>query len=244
MDISRESRKDRNNTDGLILLAAAAGLSFLIALLVVLFYAPREQVMGDVQRIFYFHVAAGWVGGLAYGIAAVCGARYLWKPHESFDDAGHAAVEIGFVFTLINVLTGSIWARPIWNTWWTWDPRLVTATVMAVMYAGYLLLRRSISNVESQRRIAAGYALLSFLSVPMTFLSIRLFRTIHPVVFGTVMQGDAMTGLSNRMLVSLAVSLLSFSFLFVVFLLYRIRLSQLSRQVEDAQWERFEAEKA
>lgn len=243
MGISRGLSNERKKPDALNLFAAVSGLAFLVALLMVVYYAPREQVMGDVQRIFYFHVAAGWVGGLAYGVAAVCGALYLWKPHDSYDDAGHAAVEIGLVFTLVNVVTGSIWARPIWNTWWTWDPRLVTATVMAVMYAGYLLLRHSIANVESRSRIAAGYALLSFLSVPMTFFSIRLFRTIHPVVFGTAMQGDTMTGLSGRMLVSLAVSLLSFTFLFVVFLIFRIRLARLSRLVEDAQWARLDAEK-
>jgi heme exporter protein C len=157
---------------------------FAVALYMVLFYAPREAVMGEVQRIFYFHVAAGWVGALAFMVTAVTGIFYLLRGERHWDVIALASVEIGVVFTFINIVTGSIWARPIWNTWWTWDPRLVTATVMELIYVAYLMLRQGIEDPDRRARFAAVYGIVGFLSVPLTFLSIRIFRTIHPVVVG------------------------------------------------------------
>ena len=110
---------------GLKALNWLTGALFLVALYLVLFYAPREAVMGDVQRVFYFHVAAGWVGALAFLVTAVTGAIYLARRDAKWDRVALASVEIGIVFTFVNIVSGSIWARPIWNTWWTWDPRLV-----------------------------------------------------------------------------------------------------------------------
>jgi len=224
-------------------LAVASAVLCLVSLLMVLYYAPREQVMGDVQRIFYFHVAAGWVGGLAFAVAASSGGLYLWQAEERYDDVEYASIEIGLVFTLANILTGSIWAKPVWNTWWTWDPRLVTASVMAVIYVGYLLLRRSLPESASRPTITAGYALLGFLSVPLTFFSIRLFRTIHPVVFVAAMDGLGMSSLRGRMMLTLLTCVLAFSLVYVVFLLFRIRLLQLGRRVRTMQWEQYDRQR-
>ena len=141
--------------------------------------------MGDVQRVFYFHVSAGWVGMLSFLVAAVAGVLYLLKGQRKWDIVGLAAVEIGIVFVFINIVTGSIWARPIWNTWWTWDPRLTTATVMELIYLAYLMLRQGIEDPDRRARFGAVYTIVGFLSVPLTFFSARLFRTIHPVVIGT-----------------------------------------------------------
>ncbi|MBN2555260.1 MAG: cytochrome c biogenesis protein CcsA [Anaerolineales bacterium] len=215
----------------------AAALAVGIAFLAALAYAPREEVMGDVQRIFYFHVSTGWVGGLGFMVAAVCGGLYLRRPSDNLDDIGHAAVEIGLVFTVINIITGSIWARPVWNTWWTWDPRLITASIMAVVYAGYLALRFSIELPESRGRMSAGYAILGFVSVPMTFFSIRLFRTIHPVVVGTGAAAAESIGMSGRMAGTLMLSLAAFTLLFAALLTHRLRLSRLQRLVEHRSWE-------
>ncbi|MRR31109.1 cytochrome C assembly protein, partial [bacterium] len=121
-----------------LLLAAATLMVFL--------YAPTEAVMGLVQKVFYFHVAAGWTGMLGYFVALVAGIAYLTTHKRIWDIVGLAGVEIGLVFMLINIITGSIWARPIWNTWWTWDPRLTTATIMELVYAAYLMLRQGIED--------------------------------------------------------------------------------------------------
>jgi heme exporter protein C len=205
----------------------------LIASYMVFFYAPMEAVMGNVQRVFYFHVAAGWVGMLGFLVAAITGGIYLRSGDRKWDLASLASVEIGMVFAFINVITGAIWARPIWNTWWTWDPRLTTATIMLLIYAAYLLLRQGIEDPDRRARFGAVYAIVGFLSVPLTFFSARLFRTIHPVVIGTNQPGA--TGafdMTPLMLQTFLFSLLTFTFIFAVLLWHRIRVGKLADKVE------------
>ena len=205
----------------------------LVATYMVFFYAPQEAVMGDVQRVFYFHVAAGWVGMLGFIVAAVVGIIYLVGGDRKWDTVGVSAVEIGIVFIFINIVTGSIWARPIWNTWWTWDPRLTTATVMLLIYIAYLLLRQGIEDPDRRARFGAVYAIIGSLSVPLTYFSARLFRTIHPIVIGG---GDpSVTGtfdMTPIMLQTFMFGLLTFTFIFVDLLWHRIRLGRQAEQVE------------
>ncbi len=209
------------------------GALFIVALYLVLFYAPREMVMGDVQRVFYFHVAAGWVGGLAFLVTAIAGGVYLRRGDHRWDQVALASVEIGLVFTFANIVSGSIWARPIWNTWWTWDPRLVTASIMELIYIAYLLLRQGVEDPARRARFGAVYGIVGFISVPLTFLSIRIFRTIHPVVIGS---GDpSATGSFNmvpEMRVAFFFSLFTFTFIYATFLWHRLRLQRLAEKVE------------
>ena len=206
---------------------------FIIAVLMVFFYAPTEAVMGQVQRVFYFHVSAGWVGMLSFMAAAIAGIAYLRTSKRLWDIIGLSAVEIGIVFIFINIVTGSIWARPIWNTWWTWDPRLTTATVMELIYAAYLMLRQGIEDPDRRGRFGAVYAILGFVSVPLTFLSARLFRTIHPIVIGTNQPNAAgQFDMSPTMLQTFLFSLLTFTFIFVDLLWHRYRLGRLADRVE------------
>ncbi|HUV29174.1 MAG: cytochrome c biogenesis protein CcsA [Anaerolineales bacterium] len=217
----------------LTILDIATVVLLLIATYMVFFYAPQEAVMGDVQRVFYFHVAAGWVGMLSFMGAAIAGIVYLIKKDRKWDIVGLAAVEIGIVFLFINVVTGSIWARPIWNTWWTWDPRLTTATVMLLIYLAYLMLRQGIEDPDRRARFGAVYAIIGSLSVPLTYFSARIFRTIHPIVIGS---GDPnasgsfdMTPLMTR---TFMFSLLTFTFIFFDLFWHRIRLGRKADQVE------------
>ena len=205
----------------------------LIATLMVFFYAPLEAVMGQVQRVFYFHVAAGWVGMLGFLVAAISGVIYLVKGNRKWDIVELAGVEIGMTFAFINVVSGSIWARPIWNTWWTWDPRLTTATIMLLIYAAYLMLRAGIDDPDRRARFGAVYAIIGFLSVPLTFFSARLFRTIHPVVIGSNQPGsEGAFDMSTLMLQTFLFSLLTFTFIFVDLLWHRIRLGKLADEVD------------
>jgi len=207
---------------------------FLIAIWMVLFYAPTEAVMGNVQRVFYFHVAAGWVGMLGFLVAAVVGVLYLRSGKRKYDIVGVAAVEVGLVFAFINIVSGSIWARPIWNTWWTWDPRLTTATVMELIYAAYLMLRQGIDDADRRARFGAVYVLLGFASVPLTFLSARLFRTIHPIVIGTNQSGSmGQFDMAPKMLQAFLFSLLTFTFIFVDILWHRVRLGLFAEKIEE-----------
>ncbi len=220
---------------GLKLLTGLTALFFALALYLVFFYAPREAVMGDVQRVFYFHVAAGWVGALAFLVTAIAGGLYLARGERRWDQLALASVEIGVIFTAVNIISGSIWARPIWNTWWTWDPRLVTATIMELIYVAYLMLRQGIEDPDRRARFGAVYGIVGFISVPITFLSIRIFRTIHPVVVGS---GDPTAegafDMTPKMLQAFMFSLLTFTFLYATLLWHRFRLQQLAEKVE--QW--------
>ncbi len=217
----------------LTVLDVVAIVSFVVATALVFFYAPLERVMGAVQKVFYFHVAAGWVGMLSFLMAAIVGVLYLIRKDLKWDFVGVAAVEIGIAFTLINVVTGAIWARPIWNTWWTWDPRLTTATIMELVYFAYLMLRSGIEEPERRARFGAVYAIIGFLSVPLTFFSIRLFRTIHPVVIGSNDPGAmGAFDMTPRMTQVFLFSLVAFTIVYFDLLWHRIRLGKLAERVE------------
>ncbi len=210
----------------------------LIATWMVLFYAPLERVMGEVQRVFYFHVASGWIGMVSFFVAMVAGILYLRRPKEKWDILGVAAVEVGLVYSLVNIVTGSIWARPAWNSWWTWDPRLVTATIMELVYLAYLMLRQGIEEPERRARFGSVYAILGFVSVPLTYFSIRIWRTIHPVVIGS---GDPSAegafDMTAKMTQSFMFALLTFTVLGATILWHRYRLGRLQAAVDEMRME-------
>ncbi len=217
----------------LTLLDYGSVLLLLVATAMVFFYAPMEAVMGNVQRIFYFHVPAWWVGMLGLLVAAVSGVLYLARGNRVWDIVGVSAIEISITFVLIGLVTGSVWARPAWNTWWTWDPRLTTAAILELIYLAYLMLRSGIDDPDRRARFGAVYAIVGSVSVPITWFSIRLLRTIHPVVIGS---GDPTAqgtfDVTAPMLQTLMVSLLAFSVIFLTLLWHRIRLGRLADRVE------------
>lgn len=206
---------------------------FIIAVGMVFFYAPTEAVMGQVQRVFYFHVATAWVGMLGFLAAGAAGIAYLRTRNRRWDIVSLSAVEISLVFFFTAIVMGSIWARPAWGTWWTWEPRLTTATIVELVYAAYLLLRQGIEDPDRRARFGAIYTLLGFISVPLTFVAIRLFRTIHPVVIGSgsaEAQGDF--NMTPRMFQTMMFSVITFSFVFASLLWHRIRLGVLAEKAE------------
>ncbi len=217
----------------LSILDTVTALLFVIAVGMVFFYAPKEAVLGNVQRVFYFHVSTAWVGMLGFLVSAAAGVVYLVRGDRKWDTAGLAAVEISVVFLFIAIVSGSIWARPSWGTWWTWDPRLTTATIMELVYAAYLMLRSGIEDPDRRARFGAVYSLIAFVSVPLTFLSIRIWRTIHPVVIGSSdPSAEGGFSMTPKMLQTFMFSLLVFSVLFVDLLWRRIRIGRLADRVE------------
>ena len=198
-----------------------------------LVFAPTEAVMGNVQRVFYFHVGTAWVGLIGFVVAAVTGIIYLVTKDMKWDRVEVAAVEVSTMFFFITIVLGSIWARPAWNTWWTWDPRLTTAAVTELIYIAYFMLRAGMEDPEKRARFGAVYALLGGLSAPITFMVIRLFRTIHPVVVGN--QSAAAQGgfdMSGNMLTAMFVALGVFTVIFIDLMWHRIRMGNLEEQVE------------
>lgn len=205
---------------------------FVVSVLMVFFYAPTEKVMGEVQRVFYFHVATAWVGMLGFMAAGISGIGYLRTGNRKWDTASLSAVEISLVFFFITIIMGSIWARPTWGTWWTWDPRLTTATIVELVYAAYLLLRQGVEDPDRRARFGAVYTLVGFISVPLTFLSIRLLRTIHPVIIANGEASEGGMNMTPKMLQTMIFSVLTFSFIFSSLLWHRIRLGLLAEKVE------------
>jgi heme exporter protein C len=213
-------------------------LLFLAALCMVFLYAPLEATMNYVQKIFYFHIANAWVGMLGFIAAAVAGVVYLVKHDQKWDIVELAAVEISLVFFLIAIAAGAIWARPTWGTYWTWEPRLTTAAILEMVYIAYLLLRQGIDDPDRRARFSAVYTLVGAISVPITFMSIRLFRTIHPVVIGTNASSSLGSfDMTSKMLVTMFFALFTFSVIFVNLFWHRIRLGQLAQQVEQLKLE-------
>jgi heme exporter protein C len=217
----------------LIILDVVTAILFIAALAMVFIFAPVEAVMGLVQKVFYFHVASAWVGMLSFLVAAVAGIIYLRNADRKWDIVSLSSVEIGLVFAIIAIISGSIWAKPIWNTWWTWDPRLTTTAIMALVYAAYLMLRAGLEDPDRRARISAVYSIIGAVSVPLTFFSIRIFRTIHPVVIGS---GDPTASgsfdMAPKMLITFIFSLIVFTVLFVDLLRHRVKLGQLADEVE------------
>ncbi len=204
-----------------------------IASYLALVFAPTEAVMGEVQRVFYFHIGTAWVGLLGFIIAAIAGIAYLVTKDMKWDRFEVAAVEVSTVFFFITIVLGSIWARPAWNTWWTWDPRLTTAAVTELIYIAYFMLRQGMEEPEKRARFGAVYTLLGGISAPITFMVIRLFRTIHPVVIGS--QSAAAQGgfsMTSDMKIAFFFGLFAFTVIFIDLMWHRIRLGSLQEKVE------------
>mgnify|MGYP001448797158 CR=1 FL=1 len=197
------------------------------ALVLILFFTPTERVMGPVQKVFYFHVSAAWAGMLSFLVAAVGGGLYLAQRKMKWDWLSLSAIEVGVVFGLIAILSGMIWAQPIWNTWWVWDPRLTTTAIMELIYLAYFILRSSLDTPESRARLGAVYAIVSAVTVPLTFFSIRLFRTIHPVVIATESSGGGAFNMTSRMQLAFFSSLFVFTLLLIDLIWHRYILAQI-----------------
>jgi heme exporter protein C len=207
---------------------AVSAVAMAVALFIVFLVVPPEAVMGDLQRIFYFHVAHAWVGYLALFVAFIGSLLFLAKRKLRWDRLGHCSVEIGLVFMTGAIITGSIWAKASWGVWWTWEPRLTTSAVLWAIYASYLTLRRALEDQGRRARVSAVYGVLGFVSVPINFMAIRWWRTVHPLVFDS-----GGSNLSPAMLATLIFSVATFTLLFVTLLVYRLRLERTSALIQD-----------
>jgi heme exporter protein C len=177
------------------------------------------------QRIFYIHMGCNLGAFAGFMLSVVGSVVYLVKRDLDWDRVAQAAIEAGLVFGLGTVVTGMFWAKPTWNTYWTWDPRLTTSTITVLVYIAYLLFRNGVDNRRTRARFGSIYAILAFLSVPLTFFSARFFRSIHPVVFGNEnpdAQGSFAIG-AQTMQQTLLFSIIGFCVLFSVLVIFRWR---------------------
>ena len=199
----------------------------LLALYFIFIYAPVEKTMGVIQKVFYIHVPAAFLAYLAFLITFLASILYLYRKDSKWDIVAHCAVETGIIYCTIVLITGPIWAKPVWNVWWTWDPRLTTTLILWFTYVAYLMLRKSVK--ENQRaNLAAVFGIIGFINVPITFFSIRLWRTIHPVIITS--RGFNM---SQPMKISLFVTFIAFCFLFFSILISRIKLERIKIRIDE-----------
>lgn len=195
------------------------GVLGLLDIYFALLWSPPERQMGNLIRIMYFHVGSAWIAFLAFFVTFVCSILYLLRRNLLFDRIAVSSAEIGVVFTTLTLITGSLWARPIWNTWWTWDPLLTTTLILWFLYVGYLLLRGTMAGMERRARISAVFGIVAFVDVPIIHFAVEWWRSIHPLVIDNT--GIYMPG---KMLFTLMFGVVTF------FLLYLLLLYMRSRQ--------------
>ncbi len=206
-------------------LGLPTGLLMLTSIYMVFAWVPTEADQGIVQRIFYFHVPCAWVAFAAFGLVAICGIFYLWLGQQVWDDLGYAAAECGMVFCTLVLITGSLWAKPIWGAWWTWDSRLTTTLILWLLYGGYLLLRAMADDTPQVARFAAVIGVIAAADVPVVIVSVRLWRTIHPAVLVTRQGGHGLE--DPRMVMTLLVAMIAFTALFAWILMLRFATLRL-----------------
>lgn len=205
-------------------------LVLLVASLYLIFmWVPTEASQGIVQRIFYYHVPSAWVAFLAFFLVFLGGLIYLWKRDSRWDIMAYSAAEIGVVFTTITLVSGVVWAKPIWFVWWSWDARLTSSLVLWLMYVAYLMVR-AYAPPSQAPAYGAILGILGFVDVPIVYLSIRWWRTLHPQ---PVIGGGSEGGLPGSMLFTLLVSLAAFTALFALLLRLRYSLRQMEGEVEE-----------
>lgn len=220
-------------------LFVTSGAMMLVILYLIFIWVPTERNLGVSQRIFYFHVPIAWVGFLAFFFVLMGSVGYLglgrlrWLMRfvsaEGWDRLAYAAAELGVLFTTLMLITGILWAKPVWGVWWTWDPRLTTSLILWLIYVAYLMLRAYSPKGDQGARYAAVLGIAGFIDVPLVYLSIVWWRTVHP----QALVGPAATGeLDPSMRLLLMISTLTFTLLFTYLLIDRISLRKSEEEAD------------
>ena len=202
-------------------LAILTFVLMLVALYAIFIYAPTERTMGpigEVQRIFYFHVSSNWTTFLATFFVFLYSILFLMRGSREMDIRAVAAAELGTVFGAFGLISGTIWAKPIWGIWWTWDARLTSFFLLWLILVGYLMLRRVVEAPGQRARLSAVFGILAAVDVPIVYMANRWWRTQHPA---PVIAGGSGSGLDGRMALALCLSLAAFTVLYVY--LWRVR---------------------
>ena len=216
------SRRSERVLGGLTVAALA------VAALLSLVVAPPDAVQGDVQRLMYLHVPSAWLAYQAFFVVFAATIAFLRTKNRRWDDLAIASAELGVLFTVLTIFLGSLWARPTWGTWWTWDPRLTTTAVLLMIYVAYLAVRRMASDPERARKWAAVVGIVGFVDVPVVHLSVVWWRTIHQQATVIRAGGPTMAPIMLwTLLAAFAACMLLYSYLLVL----RMRVGRMEAQV-------------
>jgi len=200
-------------------------VTMLIGSFVGLFVVSPDRLQGDVQRLMYVHVPAAWLAFLAFFIVFLMSVLYLIQRDLKWDRVAHASAEIGVVFTVLTLALGSMWGKPTWGVWWTWDPRLTTTAIMLAIYVGYLAIRSFADDPDKRARWAAIVGIIGFANVPIVYLSVIWWRTLHQ-------PPSSPRSVSPEILWTLLFNLLAFTLVYVYLMMRRIRLAKIEGELE------------
>ena len=204
---------------GVVVLALLVLASF-----VGLVVAPPDANQGNVQRLMYVHVPAAWLAYLSFLVVFIGSVGYLRTGRTRWDRLAASSAEIGVFFTALAIVLGSLWARPVWGTWWTWDPRLTTTAILLLIYLGYLAVRRLTESPRRRGRWSAVVGIVGFLDVPIVHFSVVWWRSLHQPA--TVLRPGAPT-IAGSMLAALLLGVLAFSVLYAYLMVLRLRVERL-----------------
>lgn len=211
------------------------GLICLVGLVATLYlsliWAPRERVMGDVQRIMYFHVASAWIAEFAFVLVGVSSVIYLWLRERRWDIVAYSAAEVGFVFCCFVMITGPIWGKPVWGTWWTWDPRLTFSMILWLIYVAYLMLRVYGDDLPQVKTFLAVLGILGTIDIPFIHFATMWWRGLHPDSLVMTEEGLG-AGMEVNMRIALGVSAVVFTLLFFYLMSRRMALERLRDETE------------
>ena len=213
------------------ILGSITAVLMVVNLYNVFIYVPTEASMGIVQRIFYFHAPPAIVAlAVAFPTTFIFSIRYLAKRRPWDDRVAYCAAEIGILLTTINLMTGPIWAKPVWNTWWTWDPRLTTTLILWFIYVAYMMLRSNAGDEQRGARFAAVFAIVGFVDVPIVYAANRLWRTLHPQ---PVILGGSDSGMHPDIRYAFIFSIVTFVIFFFFLLIQRLRLERTREAIKE-----------
>ena len=192
--------------------------------------APPDRLQGDLQRLMYLHVPAAWVAYLAFAVTLGGSVLWLRTRRAQWDRLAASSAELGVLFTALTLALGSIWGKPVWGVWWTWDARLVTTALLFLVYIAYLSLRRSIDDPQLRARRSAILGIVAFVQVPIVHMSVQWWRTLHQPP--TVLRMEGAPTIETTMLLALAVNVLAFTAAYGALLRRRIRLAVYEDEIE------------
>ncbi|HVD60123.1 MAG TPA: cytochrome c biogenesis protein CcsA [Gemmatimonadaceae bacterium] len=203
-------------------LSIAAAIGLVVTYIRAIFFTPTEAIQGPAQKIFYVHAPSAWVAFLAFGLVGLTSVLYLWLREARLDRVAEASAEVGVVFTTVVLITGPLWGKPVWGTYWTWDARLTLTLFLWFIYVAYLVLRGAVDDPDMRARYSAVLGILGALLVPFIHLSVYLFRTLHP---RPIVMKPSAPSLPGEMLTTLLIAFAAFTLLYVALLRARYRLA-------------------
>ena len=224
-DVQAVAKKTRVSPLAIVVLVALALFAYFAFV-----FAPEDELQGAMQRIFYIHVPSAWICFVGFGVTFASSIAYLSSRKERWDTIAASSAEIGTLFTTVVLATGMMWGHAIWGVYWTWEPRLTSFLVLWLMYLGYLAVRSYVPDPARRARFSAVIGIIAFIDVPIIYLSVNWWRTLHPQQVIITGDGPHMPG---AMVIALMVGLTTFSLVYVYLMRLRLDVARLATQLEE-----------